>query len=65
MCDFILGAETGHLLAGKVRSIVRDVVGESEAAHYFLPEKLDNLLPGEFRKWHRLDLFGEVASGYQ
>ena len=57
MCDFILGAETGNLLAGKVRSIVRDVVGESEAAHYFLPEKLDNLLPDDFGEWHCLNPF--------
>ena len=37
MCDFVLGAETGHLLVGKVCSIVEDDgVGESEAAHYIL-----------------------------
>ena len=67
MCDFILGAETGHLLAGKVPSIVGDDgVGESEAAHYILSEELDNLLPGDFREWHYLDdPFSEVVSGYQ
>jgi len=66
MCDFVLRAETSHLLAGKVHTIVGDDgVGESEAAYYILPEELDNLLPSDFEKWHRLDPFGEIVGGYQ
>ena len=66
MGDLVLGAETDHLLTGKVRSIVGDdSVGESESAHYILSEKLDNLLSGDFEKWHYLNLFGEAVSGYQ
>jgi len=37
----------------------------AEVAHYVLPEKLDNLLPGDFEEPHCLDLFGEVVDGYQ
>jgi len=51
MGDLVLGAETDHLLTGKVRSIVEDdSVGEPEAAYYILPEELDNMLPGDFRE---------------
>jgi len=46
MCDFVLSVETGHLLTGKVHTIVRDNdVEESEVAYYILPEELDNLFP--------------------
>ena len=39
MCDFVLVAETRHLLAGEVRSVVGDnSMGEPEAAHYVLPK---------------------------
>ena len=39
MGDFILGAEVGYLLTGKVPSVVGDdCVGEPKAAHYILPE---------------------------
>jgi len=74
MCDLVLGAESGNVLgaesgnvlAGKVRSVVRyDGTGEPEAAHYVLPEKLDNLLSGDFREWHCLNPFGQVVGGYQ
>ena len=40
MGNFILGAEVGYLLTGKVPSVVGDDgVGEPEAAHYVLPER--------------------------
>ena len=65
MCDLVLGAETGHLLVGKVRPVVEDDgVGEPEAA-YLLLEKLDNLLPNDFGEWHCLDPFGEVVGAHQ
>ena len=32
--------------------------------HYVLPQELDNLLSGDFREQHCLDLFGEVVSDY-
>ena len=55
MCDFVLGVETSHLLAGKVCPIVKDnSMREPEVAHYVLPEDLDNLLPDNFREWHCL-----------
>ena len=50
MCDHILGAETGHLLVGKVRSVIEDDgVGESEVAYYVLPEEIDNISFGDFK----------------
>ena len=46
MGDVIFGTEAGYFLAGEVSYVVRDdSVGNSEAAYYFLPEELDNLLP--------------------
>ena len=66
MCDFVLATETRHLLAGKVRSFVRNNgVGESKAAYYILLQKLDNLFPGDFEEQFCLDPFGEVVSGYE
>jgi len=66
MCDFLLDRETGHLPAGKVCSTVGDNgVGEFEATHYVLLEKLDNLFPYDFREWHHLDPFGEVVGVYE
>ena len=66
MYDLVLGAETSHLLASKVRSVVRyDGVGEPKVAHYVLPEELDNLLSGDFGEWHCLNPFGEVVNCYQ
>jgi len=47
--DLILRAEAGHLLTGKVCPIVRiNGMGESEATHYILPKKFDNLLSSDF-----------------
>ena len=63
--DLVLGVEGGHLLTGKVRSIIGDGVGELEAIHYMLLEKPDNLLPDDFVKRHYLDSFGEVVGSYQ
>ena len=66
MCDFVLATETRHLLAGEVRSFVRNNgVGESKAAYYFLLQKLDNLFPGDFEERYCLDPFGEAVSGYE
>jgi len=66
MGDLILGAEAGYLFADKVRSIIGDDgVGEPEATPYVLPEKLDNLLPGDFGERHCLNPFGEVVVTYQ
>ena len=49
MYDFVLVTETRHLLAGEVCSVVEDNgMGEPEAAHYILPKKLNNMLPGDF-----------------
>ena len=46
MGGLAFGAETGYLLAGKVRSIIGDdSVGEAEVMHYVLSEEPDNLLP--------------------
>ena len=51
MGDFVLSAQASYLLAGKVYSVNEDdSVKESEAAHYVLPEELDNLLPSDFVK---------------
>ena len=45
----IRSVKAGHLLAGKVRPVVRDDgVEELEMTHYVLPEKLDNLLLSDF-----------------
>ena len=53
MYDLVFGTETGHLLAGKVRSIIEyDGIWEPEVALYVLLEKLDNLLSGDFGEWH-------------
>ena len=65
MGDLILGVEAGHLLAGNVHSVVGDDgLGDPEAIHYVLPQKPDNLLPGDFGERHCLDSFGEVVGGY-
>ena len=65
MGDFLLGVEACYLLAGKVRSVIRnDGVGEPEATYYVLQEELDNLLSGDFRERHCLNPFGEVVGGY-
>ena len=51
MGDFVLGAEAGQLLASKVHSIVGDIgVEKPKVAQYVLPEKLDNLLSGDFKE---------------
>jgi len=34
-------------------------------ANNVLSEELDNLLPGDFREWHCLALFGEVVGDHQ
>ena len=48
MGDLVLDADAGYLLAGKVRSVIKDGVGVPEATCYVLPKKLDNLLLGDF-----------------
>jgi len=40
-------------------------VGEPEVTYYVLPEKFDNLLPGDLRERHCIDPFGEIVGGYQ
>jgi len=66
MCDFVLATETRHLLAGKVRSFVRNNgAGESKATYYILLQNLDNLFPGDFKERYCLNPFGEVVGGYQ
>ena len=66
MSDIVFGAEAGHLLAGKISSIVGDdCVKDSEATYYVLPEKLDNLLLTYIEKWYCPDPFGKVVGGYQ
>jgi len=65
MDKLILGAEAGHLLAGKVCSVVGDnSVGESKVTHDVLPKKLDNLLTSDFGEWHCFDPFSEIVGGY-
>jgi len=55
--DLVLSVEAGYLLAEKVHSVVGDDgMGEPEAAHYILPEELDNLLLGDFRE----AMFGSI-----
>jgi len=54
------------LFASEVHSVVgNNGVGEPKAAYYILPQERDNLLPGYFREWCCLDLFGEVVGGYE
>jgi len=66
MGDVVFGAKTGYLLAGKISSVVGDdCVRDSEATHYVLPEKFDNLLPTDFRERYYLDPFGKIVGGYQ
>ena len=66
MCDLVLRVENDRLLASKVNVVVRDDgVEEPEEAHYVLPKELNNLLPGDLREWHCLELFGEVVGGHQ
>jgi len=51
MYDLILGTEAGHLLTGKVHSVViYDGTGEPEVAHYILLEELDNMLSDDFEE---------------
>ena len=58
MVDLVFGIETGYQRAGKVYSIIGDGnVGKPKAAHYVLPKQLDNLLHGDFRERHYLNLF--------
>ena len=65
MCDVVLSAETGHLLAGEISSVIGDdSVRDSEATYYVLSEKLDNLLPANLRERYCLDPFGKVVGGY-
>ena len=64
MDDVVFGAETGHLLAGEISSVVRDeCVRNSEETNYVLPEQLDNLLPTNFEERYCLDLFAKVVGG--
>ena len=66
MSDVVLGAETGHFLAGEINSVVRDdSMGGSRATYYDLSEKFDNLLPADLEERHYLDPFDEVVGGYQ
>ena len=66
MGDIVLGIELGHLLAGKICSVVRDdSMGDPKATYYVLPEELDNLLPADFGERYCLDLFDKVVGGYQ
>jgi len=65
MGDVVFGAEVGHLLAGKISSIVGDdCVRDSEATYYVLAEKLDNLLHSNFEEQYCLDPFGKVVGEY-
>ena len=65
MDDVVFGTDVGHLLAGEISSVVRDDgVGDPDVTYFVLPEELDNLLPANLRKWHRLDPFGEVIGAY-
>ena len=62
MDNVVFGKEAGHLLPGKISSIVGDdYVRDSEATYYILPEELDNLLPADFEERYYLDPFGKVA----
>jgi len=64
--DLVLGAKTGHLLAGKLPSVIGyDSMTEPKAANYVLPKELDNLLSNDFGKWHCLNSLGEVVGNYQ
>ena len=66
MDDVVLCAKAGHLLTGKISSVVGDdSVGDPEATCYVLPAELDNLLPADLGERHCLDSFGEVVSGYR
>jgi len=66
MGDVVLGAETGHLVAGEISTIVGDnSVEDLEATYYVLPEKLDNLLLADLGERHCLDSFDEVVGDYQ
>jgi len=64
MGDVIFATEAGHLLAGKISSIIGDEsVGDPEATYYVLSEELNNLLHAYLRKWYCLDPFGELVGG--
>ena len=53
------------MLAGEISSVVGDDgVGDPDVTYFVLPEELDNLLPANLRKRHRLDSFGEVVGAY-
>ena len=66
MGDIIFGAEAGYLLADEVGSVIRDDnVENPEAAHYILPEELDNLLIIDLGEWYYLNPLGKVISGNQ
>jgi len=66
MGDVVFGVEAGHLLTGKISSIVRnDSVGDPKATYYVLSEELDNLLPADLGERHCFGPFCEVIVGYQ
>jgi len=63
--DVVFGVEVGHLLAGKISTVIRDSVGDPEATYYVLPEGLDNLLSTDLRERYCLNPFGKIVGGYQ
>jgi len=63
--DVVFGAEAGHMLAGEIKTVRDECVRDSKATYYVLSEKLDNLLPADFRERYCLDPLDKVVGGYR